>query len=266
MQAADECGTERGSCRTQKVGFPAWMWRNACVAEFFEWARSRPPARAPSLFGMDCYSLFESKAAVIAFLERHDAEFAAEAKERLHYLDRFESGAEYGEAMVHGALARVSGHIQDVLTKIQARLQWGSDKYECPTPSGSRPSRTARCSFSRRVLPQACLRACGSQASWNVRDQHMTTTLLRIRARLATVAERRAVVWAHNHAGDATATGRGGELRAQRDVEPRPDGARDLRRGRGLIVGQYTYGGRVTAASLGRCGCDDGAGPRSPTR
>ena len=49
----------------------------------------------------------------------------------------------------------------------------------------------------------------GSQASWNARDQHMTTTLLRIQAHLDNP---KVIVWAHNsHLGDATATNRGGQ-------------------------------------------------------
>jgi erythromycin esterase-like protein len=48
----------------------------------------------------------------------------------------------------------------------------------------------------------------GSQASWNTRDQHMTTTLLRVQAHLG---DPKIIVWAHNsHVGDTTATGRGG--------------------------------------------------------
>ena len=48
----------------------------------------------------------------------------------------------------------------------------------------------------------------GSQASWNARDQHMTTTLLRIQAHLD---DPKIIVWAHNsHVGDATSTSRGG--------------------------------------------------------
>ena len=53
----------------------------------------QPPGDTPDLFGMDCYSLFESKRHVVAFLERHDPEFAAEVKDRLAYLDRFETGS-----------------------------------------------------------------------------------------------------------------------------------------------------------------------------
>lgn len=77
------------------------------------------------------YSLFESKKAVVSFLERHDPEFAVEVKARLAYLDRYETGFEYADAIVNGTLSRVAGHIADCLTKIQARLQWGSDKYSC---------------------------------------------------------------------------------------------------------------------------------------
>jgi len=83
------------------------------------------------LFGIDCYSLFESKRAVISFLETHDPEFAAEVRDRLAYVDKFQTGHDYGDAMVHGALKHIGQHIQDVLTRIQSRLQWGSDKYEC---------------------------------------------------------------------------------------------------------------------------------------
>ena len=33
--------------------------------------------------------------------------------------------------MVNGRLNRVAGYITECLTKIQSRLQWGSDKYAC---------------------------------------------------------------------------------------------------------------------------------------
>ncbi len=113
------------------AGFPAWMWRNQCFIDLLEWAKARPLAQCPELFGIDCYSIFESKAAVLAFLQRHDAAFAAEVTGRLAYLDKYDSGFALADAMVHGPLSRVATHITDCLTRIQARLQWGSDKYDC---------------------------------------------------------------------------------------------------------------------------------------
>ena len=56
----------------------------------------------------------------------------------------------------------------------------------------------------------------GSRASWNARDQHMMTTILRLRAnsrQLFGLSEKelKIIVWAHNsHVGDATATPMGG--------------------------------------------------------
>ena len=48
----------------------------------------------------------------------------------------------------------------------------------------------------------------GSQASWNARDQHMATTLLRLREQLD---DPKIIVWAHNsHIGDSTACPTGG--------------------------------------------------------
>ena len=132
MEGANEyIHRRRASPYPDKSRFPTWMWRNQCMDDFFEWCKRQPPGDTPDLFGMDCYSLFESKRHVVAFLERHDPDFAAEVKDRLAYLDRFETGGEYGDAMVNGQLQRIAGHIQDVLTKIQSRLQWGSDKYDC---------------------------------------------------------------------------------------------------------------------------------------
>ena len=113
------------------AAFPSWMWRNQCTVDLLEWAKALPPATCPELFGIDCYSLFESKTAVLAFLRRHDAAFAAEVSQRLAYLDKYDSGFALADAMVHGQLSRVAGHITDCLTSIQARLQWGSDHYQC---------------------------------------------------------------------------------------------------------------------------------------
>ena len=56
----------------------------------------------------------------------------------------------------------------------------------------------------------------GSRASWNARDQHMMTTILRLRAHARELfgldeKDLKIIVWAHNsHVGDATATPMGG--------------------------------------------------------
>ena len=141
--------------------------------------------QTPHLFGIDCYSLFESKKAVIQFLETHDPEFAAEVRDRLSYLDKFQTGQEYGDAIVHGDLKHISDHLQDVLTKIQSRLQWGSDKYDCSDVERLAAEQNCEVVIAADEYYRKCVsEPLGSNASWNTRDQHMTTSLLRIQAHL----------------------------------------------------------------------------------
>jgi erythromycin esterase-like protein len=86
----------------------------------------------------------------------------------------------------------------------------------------------------------------GAVKSWNMRDQHMTETLIAIMAHL----ERRTripkiVVWAHNsHIGDARATqmGQSGELNIGQLV-------REHFAHKAVNVGFTTFEGTVTAAS-----------------
>jgi erythromycin esterase-like protein/ubiquitin-protein ligase len=241
---------KRASPFDDKVRFPQWLWTNGCMLDFFEWCRALPPSQTPEVFGMDCYSLFESKKLVISFLEKHDAEFAREVSTRLSVLDRFETGFQYADAMVNGSLNRVANHIIDTYTKIQARLQWGSDKYECSPVERLSAEQNAEViiaadEYYRKVVSEPR----GSQASWNARDQHMTTTLLRIQDRLRERGKK-IVVWAHNsHVGDCTATKRGGDSFERNETWNLGQMCRATFGAANVwILGQYTHRGIVTAA------------------
>ena len=52
--ANDYVHRRRASPFPDSPGFPEWMWRNQCMAEFFEWCKARQP-KPPQLFGIDCY-------------------------------------------------------------------------------------------------------------------------------------------------------------------------------------------------------------------
>jgi len=86
----------------------------------------------------------------------------------------------------------------------------------------------------------------GGVDSWNLRDKHMASTLLRLSAHLSRQGEpAKIVVWAHNsHLGDAewTELGARGELNVGQLVrEQYPHDS--------VLVGFTTYTGTVTAAS-----------------
>ena len=199
---------------------------------------------------MDCYALFESKRLLMNFLQKHDPEFHKEVSTKLKFIDKFNDGHTYGDAMVNGTnYSRISTHIQQTLTSIQSRLQWQSSKYDCTDLDRLSAEQHCEIVIAADEYYRKCVsEPAGSQASWNARDQHMTTTLLRIQAHLN---DPKVIVWAHNsHVGDSTATNRGGASFKKNETW---NVGQMVRATFGVdktwIVGQYTSSGTVTAAN-----------------
>lgn len=150
--------------------FPSWMWHNEATLDLLSWCRAQPTA--PTVCGCDCYSLFESKAAVIGFLERVDAAFAADVRQRLALIDKYDSGFAYADAMVNGPLSRVAEHIVACYATIQARLQWGADKYACTDAERLSAEQNMEVVIAADEYYRKCVsEPRGSNASWNIRDQ-----------------------------------------------------------------------------------------------
>lgn len=190
--------------------FPQWMWGNNDVRDFANWLREHnASAETPTgFYGMDLYSLFRSRDAVLMYLEEVDPAEAARARER--YAPLFEVGDDpqmYGYLVATRRLAPVADAVREQFEKVKriagihrtsadravsdaafdaeqnARLMMDAEEYY-------------RLMYDRRVN------------TWNLRDRHMADTLDALAERLR---ERdgyaRIVVWAHNsHLGDARAT------------------------------------------------------------
>src|SRR5205823_2152409 len=64
--------------------WPTWMWANREVVALVEWLhahnRDLPAAQQVGFYGLDVYSLWESMAAVMEYLERIDPELARAAR------------------------------------------------------------------------------------------------------------------------------------------------------------------------------------------
>src|SRR5207247_6353163 len=74
--------------------FPTWMWRNADVLDFLGWLRHHNdllPAgeTRAGFYGLDLYSLSESIAAVLQYLDKVDPEAAQRARYRYSCFDHF---------------------------------------------------------------------------------------------------------------------------------------------------------------------------------
>lgn len=85
--------------------FPTWMWRNTDVADFVRWLAEhnvrQPPARQTRFYGLDIYSMAQSMAAVLAYLDNVDHEAAGIARQRYGCLDPWrQDPAAYGMAVL----------------------------------------------------------------------------------------------------------------------------------------------------------------------
>ncbi|MBL8861439.1 MAG: protein-L-isoaspartate(D-aspartate) O-methyltransferase [Planctomycetes bacterium] len=223
--------------------FPAWMWRNRDVRDFVDWLhdhnRRREPARRVRFAGLDLYGLYNSIAAVLAYLDRVDPASAAVARQRYGCLTPWQSEpAEYGRAALTGRYRSCESDVVNVLRELLARdmdALRSTDEALFEALQNARVVADAESYY--RVMYQ------GAAESWNLRDRHMFQSL---RALLDFHGPRsKAVVWAHNsHVGDAAATemaARGEENIGQMCRQRFGPGA--------YVVGFGTDHGTVAAAS-----------------
>lgn len=187
--------------------FPTWMWRNREVSTFVSWLRAHndtiaDPALRVSFHGLDIYSLFTSRDAVLTYLDGVDPAAAAVARRRYSCLSPWEQDpAAYGRAVVTGALRSCEAGVVATLTDLlQQRLAYAAaSDDEGFVDAAQNALVVADAERYYRVM------YLGSRESWNLRDQHMFETLQLVRSyrRPGT----KVVVWEHNsHVGDASAT------------------------------------------------------------
>jgi protein-L-isoaspartate(D-aspartate) O-methyltransferase len=90
--------TERAKRRDELEAFrrfPSWMWSNREVMAFVDWLRAwnerRDPDERVAIHGLDLYSMSESTAEVIAYLQTVDPELADLARRRYGCLTPFQA-------------------------------------------------------------------------------------------------------------------------------------------------------------------------------
>lgn len=197
--------------RSTFVNFPRWMWRNTEFRSFLHalraWNLERPADDRAELRGLDVYSLPQSLAVVLAYLDRIDPEAAILARRRYSCLTPYlDQPQRYGAAAWRGDVDCEDAVVAQLVSLLENRSRYtaadGDDYFDA--------EQNARVVKAAETYYRAMFR--GSVESWNLRDSHMFDTLTRtLRARGPGA---KAVVWAHNsHVGDASATsmGAGGE-------------------------------------------------------
>ncbi|TIX50722.1 erythromycin esterase family protein [Alteraurantiacibacter aquimixticola] len=187
--------------------FPTWMWRNKEVLAFADWLRGHnaelPEEQRACMRGLDIYSLRESMHSVIAYLDEHCADEAAEARRRYGCLTPWQDEPQfYGRAVKYSGLAECEDIVVSQLDEMLKR------RMEFIAEDGERyfdAEQNARIVRAAERYYRSMYR--GATESWNLRDRHMFDTLQQL---MAHHKEARAVVWAHNsHIGNASATAMG---------------------------------------------------------
>jgi erythromycin esterase-like protein len=224
--------------------FPVWMWRNADVAEFVGWLRDWNDAlpdgvQKVGFYGLDLYSLHRSMEAVVAYLDEVDPEAARRARQRYACFDQFGRDPQiyaYEAGMAGAEPCEPEAVAQLVELREHAAERLSDDAFYA--------EQNARLVVNAERYYRAMFR--GGVESWNLRDQHMATTLEHLVAHLERGrGPAKVAVWEHNsHIGDnrATELGQSGQLNVGQLVRERHGGD-------ALLVGFTTYTGTVTAAS-----------------
>ena len=230
--------------------FPTWMWRNADVLDFVGWLRARnddrPPERRAGFYGLDLYSLRASISAVLEYLGKVDPEGAERARRRYECFDRFDGEMQsYAYATGSGLASSCEREVVSQLLDLhRGRAEYASRDGRVAPDDYFFAEQNARLVKNAEEYYRTMLG--GRVESWNLRDRHMTGTLLELIAFLDRSSPgARVVVWAHNsHLGDARATDMGeqGELNVGQLVRERFGSA-------AVLVGFTTSTGTVTAAS-----------------
>jgi len=183
--------------------WPTWMWANWETLEFLDWLEIHnqgvPEADRVGFYGLDVYSLFESMAAVVEYLDDVDPDAAARAKAAYQCFEPYgEDAQEYAQA-----LRMVPESCEDEVVDTLTRLREEIEAYDHGRDDYFNAEQNALVAKNAEQYYRQMVR--GDVDSWNIRDRHMVETLERLQEHHGSGAK--GIVWAHNtHVGDARAT------------------------------------------------------------
>jgi erythromycin esterase-like protein len=188
--------------------WPTWMWANEEVADLARWMRAWNAARGPDervgFHGLDVYSLWDSLRAILEYLQEHEPEHVAAAREAVRC---FEPYAEDPQAYAYATRLVPTSCEDPVVAVLRALREAPAEERGSDPNAAFAAEQNAHVAAGAEAYYRAMIR--GGPESWNVRDRHMDETL----ARLLEHYDRRpggaarAVVWEHNtHVGDARFT------------------------------------------------------------
>jgi erythromycin esterase len=184
--------------------WPTWMWANWETVALAEWLKKHnndlPANKKIGFYGLDVYSLWESLEAMKKYLEKTDPEALSSVKKAMDCFEPFnvKEGFSYAERS-YGLSASCRKEVEELLSTIRKRMPHYDSDHEAAFSTEQNALITLNAEHYYKVMMQ------GGEASWNIRDRHMTETINRLMDLHG--ANSRIIVWEHNtHIGDARAT------------------------------------------------------------
>ena len=183
--------------------WPTWMWANWEVVALLDWMKrlnsDLPPGKQVGFFGLDVYSLSESMAAIMEFLEEVAPEDLDAAR---HAVTCFEPHNFRGQDYAR-ATAMVGADCREQVIDLLAELRSAMPEYSADPEQSFDALQNARVLVNAERYYRIMIR--GGPRSWNIRDRHMDQTLQDLLDFHG--PQSKAIVWAHNtHIGDARFT------------------------------------------------------------
>ena len=196
--------------------FPIWLWKNNIIIDLIEWLKdfNKKSTKKVYLLGLDCYLLKESLDWLYAFLKIIDINLYNTVKSNLIFMNKYKTTLDFIQYAMDNS--HIDIFIQDYFQQLLIQIQNNSEKYiikckELDIDTIAVISAEICCDVminSYEYFKKQYLEPCGSNASWNTRDQHMLMTTMKLKDK---IPNSKIIIWAHNsHIGDATSTEQGG--------------------------------------------------------
>ena len=233
--------------------FPIWLWKNNIIIDLIEWLKdfNKKTTKKVYLLGLDCYLLKESLDWLYAFLKIIDINLYNTVKSNLEFMKEYKTTKDIIQCAMNNS--NIDLFIQDYFQQLLIQIQNNSEKYiikckELDIDTIAVISAEICCDVminSYEYFKKQYLEPCGSNASWNTRDQHMLMTTMKLKDK---IPNSKIIIWAHNsHIGDATSTEQGGTDFSNNNYWNLGQMCRAMFENT-FIIGFGTYDGSVLAA------------------
>lgn len=184
--------------------WPTWMWANWEIAAFIDWLKAYNENLSANerigFYGLDVYSFRESMHSIIEYLKKNDPKALQVAQKAMECFEPF--GQDEGQSYAR-ASALVPELCEKEVIQMLTAITTNTEKYNSDAENVMSTEQNAFVARNAEKYYRAMIRR--GSASWNIRDEHMVSTIERLMKFHGKNAK--VVVWEHNtHIGDARAT------------------------------------------------------------